>query len=61
METILHNISINHFFIGLFYLHDLLLNLGFKYIVKIRIGTLSLFFPKLLFLLNALVHKHLKS
>lgn len=60
MESILNNISVNHFFISLFNSHDWFLHLSLEYFIKEWIWTLLLFSSHWSFCFNAFVHKHLE-
>lgn len=61
METILNNISINHFLVSFLDFHDLFLHLRFKNLIKVSIWALFLFLSHFTFLLKPLVHEHLES
>lgn len=56
-----NNISINHFFISLFYFHNLFLHLRFENLIKISIRTLLLFLSHIIFLLKTFIHKHFEG
>lgn len=61
VESMFNNISINHFFISLFYFHNLFLHLRFENLIKISIRTLLLFLSHIIFLLKAFIHKHFEG